>query len=213
MSTEDTLTPSITPKPNGPLIVKNVKTLRNRNGSIETKSTMALCRCGQSGNKPFCDGTHAKVGFSSEKAEREVVDKRDSYEGRKITVHDNRSICAHAGYCTDRLSSVCRRKHESWIDPNAASVEDIIAVVEACPSGALSYSVQGVERSEQTGSAEIVVSQNGPYFAKGDIELVDTMCGQGGSKTTFALCRCGGSKNKPFCDGSHWYNDFKDDRN
>ena len=213
MSTEETSTPSITLKPNGPLIAKNVKTLRNKNGPVETKPTMALCRCGQSGNKPFCDGTHAKVGFSSENSEREIVDKRDNYQGQKITVHDNRSICAHAGYCTDRLSSVFRMKQKPWIDADAASVEDIIAVIEACPSGALSYSVEGVERSERTGSAAIVVSQNGPYYVKGDIDLVDATYGQGASNTTFALCRCGGSRNKPFCDGSHWYNDFKDDRN
>ena len=213
MSTEDTLIPSISPKLNGPLIVKNVKTLKNRNGSVETKPNMALCRCGQSGNKPFCDGTHTKVGFSSDNTERKIEDKRNSYEGRKITIHDNRSICAHAGICTDQLSSVFRMKQEPWIDPDAASVEDIITVVNACPSGALSYSIEEVERSEQSGSTEIFISLNGPYFITGDVDLVDTTCGQGASKSKFALCRCGGSKNKPFCDGSHWHNDFKDDRN
>ena len=213
MSTENTFSPSISPKPNGPLIVKNVNKLKNKHGSVETKPTMALCRCGQSSNKPFCDGTHAKVGFSSDKMERELTDKRDNYEGQKITIHDNRSICAHAGYCTDRLSTVFRMKQEPWIDPDAASVEDIISVVEACPSGALSYSVDGVERSEEKGPAEIFVSKNGPYFVTGEIDLVDTTCGQGASKSTLALCRCGGSKNKPFCDGSHWHNDFEDDHN
>ena len=213
MSTEDKITPSISPKPNGPLVVKNLKALKNKNGSVETKSTMALCRCGHSGNKPFCDGTHAKVGFSSVKVEREVADKRDNYAGEKITIHDNRSICAHAGFCTDRLSSVFRMKQKPWIDPDGASVEEIIAVVESCPSGALSYSIDGMERSEQKGPAEIYVSQNGPYFISGEIELADSMQGQGAAKASIALCRCGGSKNKPFCDGSHWHNDFKDDKN
>ncbi|NIW23104.1 MAG: hypothetical protein GWN29_00255, partial [Gammaproteobacteria bacterium] len=57
----------MTPAPNGPYIVKNLKTLKSVKGDIEAGETVALCRCGRSDNKPFCDGTHAKVGFSSEK--------------------------------------------------------------------------------------------------------------------------------------------------
>ena len=117
--------------------------------------------------------------------EGKIEDKRDNYEGRKVTIHDNRSICAHAGYCTDQLSSVFRMKQEPWIDPDAASVEDIVAVVNACPSGALSYSVDDAERSEQLGSAEILISQKGPYFVTGDVDLVDVTCGQGASKSNF----------------------------
>ena len=56
---------SIKPTPNGPYIVKHLEHCSDRNGPIETKENMALCRCGQSANKPFCDGSHAKVGLPS----------------------------------------------------------------------------------------------------------------------------------------------------
>ena len=59
--------PTIRPQPNGPLVVSGVETFRNSRGDpITAKNVMALCRCGASNNKPFCDGTHKKVGFESE---------------------------------------------------------------------------------------------------------------------------------------------------
>ena len=119
--------PNIIPTPDGPYLVKNLKNFADQNGAIESKETMALCRCGGSANKPFCDGTHAKIGFSSAKLEGVVEDKRENYKGKKITIHDNRGICAHAGYCTDGLASVFRMKEEPWIQPDAASVDEIIA--------------------------------------------------------------------------------------
>ena len=107
---------SIKPTPDGPYLVKNLQRLSNRKGSIEVRATMALCRCGQSANKPFCDGTHAKIGFSSAKLEGRVPDEREEYAAEKITIHDNRGTCAHAGHCTDGLPSVFRLKPEPWID-------------------------------------------------------------------------------------------------
>ena len=96
---------------------------------------MALCRCGGSANKPFCDGTHTKIGFSSTTLEGRVDDKRENYKSEKITIHNNRGMCAHAGRCTDGLPSVFRLKHEPWIDPNGASPGEIIATIRTCPSG------------------------------------------------------------------------------
>ena len=101
--------PTIAPAKNGPLIVKQLETFTNSRGyAFAAKSAMALCRCGQSNSKPFCDGTHAKVGFSDEKQADRVPDRRDDYVGTAITIHDNRGACAHAGVCTDRLKSVWR---------------------------------------------------------------------------------------------------------
>ncbi len=205
--------PSITPKPDGPYLVKELAKFSNRKGSIETKPTMALCRCGGSGNKPFCDGTHAKIGFSSAKLEGRVADKRENYDGMKIAIHDNRGICAHSGRCTDGLPSVFRLKQEPWIDPNSATPEEIIATVQQCPSGALSYSVDGLEHRDREDEPAIFVSPNGPYVVSGGPDLIDTTRGEGASTEHFTLCRCGGSKNKPFCDGTHWYNKFTDDKN
>lgn len=208
-----TPTPSVTPAPDGPYLVKDLESLANRNGPIEAKPTMALCRCGGSSNKPFCDGTHAKIGFSSAKLEGRVEDERESYEGEPITVHDNRGICAHAGRCTDGLPSVFRLKQEPWIDPGAGSGDDIISTVRRCPSGALSYSLDGVEHRDGEGEPAIFVSPSGPYVVSGAPDLLDTVRAEGASTEHFTLCRCGGSANKPFCDGTHWHQGFTDDRN
>ncbi len=205
--------PSITSALDGPYMVKDLKNFANQKGPIETKGTMALCRCGGSANKPYCDGTHAKIGFSSAKLEGRVEDKRENYVGEKITIHDNRGICAHAGRCTDSLASVFRLKEEPWIHPDAADAEEIIATIQKCPSGALSYSVDDVEHRDRDGEPTIFVAPNGPYVVSGGPDLLDTIWGEAASKEYFTLCRCGGSENKPFCDGTHWYNKFTDDKN
>lgn len=211
MSTENK--PSITPTPDGPYLVKALKHFASQKGAFEAEETMALCRCGGSANKPFCDGTHKKNGFSSAKLEGRVEDKRDNYKGKKITIHDNRGICAHAGRCTDGLAEVFRLKQEPWIDPDAASVDEIIATIQKCPSGALSYSVDDTEHRDRDAEPTIFIAPNGPYVVSGAPDLLEVSCAKGASKEHFTLCRCGGSKNKPFCDGSHWYNKFTDDKN
>jgi len=204
---------AIKPAPDGPYMVKNLKRLSNKSGAIDTKETMAFCRCGGSANKPFCDGTHKKNGFSSAKLDGRVPDKLDDYKGKKIVVHDNRGVCAHAGRCTDGLPSVFRMKQEPWIDAQQASAEEIMETIRKCPSGALSYSVEGVEQQDQDTDPAVFVSPNGPYVVTGGPELLDTQRGEGASTQHFTLCRCGGSKNKPFCDGTHWYIKFRDDKN
>ncbi len=206
--------PAITLAPDGPYIAKALKYLANKSGAVECKETMALCRCGASENKPFCDGTHAKIGFTSEKVDERTKDRKETYRGKKITIHDNRSICAHAGVCTDNLSAVFRMKQEPWIDPDAASVEDIVSTIQNCPSGALSYSVGDAETQNITGSEpNIFIAPNGPYVVSGGNGLLDTSWGEGASRSQYTLCRCGASKNKPFCDGSHWGIGFVDEKN
>jgi CDGSH-type Zn-finger protein len=206
--------PTVTPSSNGPYLVKGLETLRNSKGEkLEIKASIALCRCGASQNKPFCDGTHTKIGFSSAKLEGRVEDKRDDYAGRGVTIHDNRGICAHAGFCTDRLASVFKLGQEPWIDPNGAQAEQIIEAVKRCPSGALSYSVEGTEHRDQDREPIITIAPNGPYVVAGGPELLGEERGQGASTEHYTLCRCGGSKNKPFCDGTHWHIKFRDDKN
>lgn len=204
---------TITLAPNGPCLVKDLKNLSNQHGNLEVTETIALCRCGASSNKPYCDGTHSKIGFSSEKHNDRVKDKRESYQGSHITIHDNRGICAHAGVCTDNLSKVFRMKLEPWIDPDAASTDEIIAVIEKCPSGALSYSINGIEHEDQSSDSAVFIAPNGPYVISGGNYLLETTVGEGASKYRYTLCRCGASKNKPFCDGSHWSINFSDSRN
>jgi uncharacterized Fe-S cluster protein YjdI len=133
-----------------------------------------------------------------------------SYIGKRITIHDNRGICAHAGFCTDRLESVFRTRQEPWIDPDGASAEEIIETIKKCPSGALSYSIDSVEYRDQEREPMVTVTNDGPYAISGGIELIGVKFGEGASKEHYTLCRCGASKNKPFCDGSHWQAGFRD---
>ena len=205
--------PSITPAQDGPYIVNGLKKFANQKDPIEAKEKIALCRCGKSASKPFCDGTHAKIGFSSAKLEGRAADRRDNYTGKHITIHDNRGICAHAGRCTDGLAAVFHLRAELWIHPDAASADEIIKTIQKCPSGALSYSVDGVEHRDRPGEPAIFVAPNGPYVVSGGPELLDTIRGEEASHEHFTLCRCGSSKNKPFCDGTHWHIKFTDDKN
>ena len=205
--------PMIEPVEDGPLVVKHLGALKNSRGEdLPTRDRVALCRCGESNNKPFCDGTHAKIGFLSANTSDGASDARQSTVGAAITIHDNRAICSHAGLCTEGLPAVWRLGTEPWIDAGGADVGAIIAIIEACPSGALSYSIDGVEHRDQDRAPAVTVSRNGPYVVTGGIGL-DATPGEGASSEHYALCRCGGSRNKPYCDGTHWRIKFSDEKN
>lgn len=208
--------PRIACLPNGPYYLLNdptpqtVPNLVNPDGIAYANVTgVALCRCGGSSNKPFCDGTHGKIGFTDEKQADGSADKRQSYVGEQITIHDNRGICSHAGYCTDNLKSVFKLGEEPWIDPDGAKAREIIDTIRQCPSGALSYSLDNVEHRDQDRPPRVTVTRNGPYFVTGGIELIGQEMADGASSEHYTLCRCGASKNKPFCDGSHWHIGFE----
>jgi len=196
----------------GPYRVEGGVPLRDHEGAgIEAPEAYSLCRCGGSANKPFCDGTHKSNNFNGrEFASKDTAsDRAESFVGPGVTIHDDRSRCAHAGVCTDELSAVFKLGVEPWIDPNGAEADEIKRVVGACPSGALTYSVaDSPEPVEQTGGPSITVASDAPLHVKG----VEVIAGDGeayDSRERQALCRCGGSRNKPFCDGSHWYMGFK----
>jgi CDGSH-type Zn-finger protein len=214
-SSDDSKRPVIEPSPDGPYILTNLTALKNSKGSeLPAKPVMALCRCGGSSDKPFCDGTHAKIGFSGARQTDGSANKQDRYEGRRITINDNRSVCAHSGMCTDNLKSVFKLGAEPWIDPDGAGAEAIIETVRKCPSGALSYSIGGVEYAGQDREPMVTVTKDGPYSVVGGIELRDKVTTQQPqSREHCTLCRCGGSRNKPFCDGTHWHIKFRDDKN
>jgi CDGSH-type Zn-finger protein len=227
--------PKILPLPNGPYYLINnmepkvVENLQNSEGEpLSTIRGVALCRCGASKNKPFCDGTHGTIGFSSENktnttdnsCDHMIKDKRKSYVGKEITIHDNRRICSHAAECVNNLPSVFKLNARPWIDPDAAPLEEIINTIRKCPSSALSYSIDDIEHRDQNERTPMVtVSQDGPYLITGGIELIGgdvnniIQFGDGASKEHYTLCRCGASNNKPFCDGMHKVINFKDDKN
>jgi CDGSH-type Zn-finger protein len=206
--------PTIECKPNGPYLVRGLSDLRNSSGAaLPTEPVVALCRCGGSAKKPFCDGSHRHNGFSGAKSGEAPAPKRVDYRARGITIHDDRSLCAHAGRCTDGLAAVFKYGSEPWIDPAGAEVAAIVEVIRRCPSGALSYTLDGPEPAQPPVLPWVVVTKNGPYEVAGAIALTDAANSLGNATPNYTLCRCGGSKNKPFCDGSHWSNGFADDKN
>ena len=203
--------PEISLMPNGPYRVTDLTKLQGLYGaqSHETPAVAKLCRCGGSKNKPFCDGSHRTNGFSDGKASDRVPDKREDYAAEAITIHDNRGICAHAGRCTDGLKEVFRLRQEPFILATAASAEKIADVIDTCPSGALSYSIGGVEHRDGGGDPIVGYVPNGPYVVRGGAAaLKDVPQGEGASTRRVALCRCGHSTNKPFCSGAHWNHRF-----
>jgi len=206
--------PVIEPSQDGPYLVRDLNKLVNSKGeNIATTDVTALCRCGSSSNKPYCDGTHFRIGFSSKKGPAKEPDRTDNYVGEQITIHDNRGVCSHAGHCTDNLPNVFIMGQEPWINPNAATPEEIIATIKKCPSGALSYLVNNTLFKDQDREPMIKISKDGPYEAIGGPELDDPSDSKPESKEHYTLCRCGKSRNKPFCDGTHWDISFKDEKN
>jgi CDGSH-type Zn-finger protein/truncated hemoglobin YjbI len=181
---------------------------------------LALCRCGASASKPFCDGTHATSGFTDDKDPKRVPDQRDTYPGEQVTIFDNRGICQHSGLCSDRLATAFRTKQEPFVAPSGARMDELVRAVRDCPSGALSLAFDQVEERDLadwhgTRDQEIEITQDGPYRVTGSLPLADSAGADvpraaGSSREHYALCRCGHSQNKPFCSGMHWYVDFRD---
>ncbi|MEV6426420.1 CDGSH iron-sulfur domain-containing protein [Nocardia sp. NPDC051463] len=206
------LEPQIQVAPDGPYLVTNATKITDWLGvAIRALPQLALCRCGASETKPLCDGSHARIGFSGTKDPQRVPDSRETYEGVAVTVLDNRGLCAHSGFCTDRLPNVFRSSAEPFVAPSGGRMDEIKRAARACPSGALGYAVDGKEGDAPAREPAIEVSKDGPYRITGGIPLVD--CGQrntGASSEHYSLCRCGHSQNKPFCSGMHYYVGFTD---
>lgn len=206
--------PRIVVSRNGPYRVEGRIRLQAPDGrTLEPPDTpVLLCRCGGSSTKPFCDTTHVRMRFDgTETADRgPITERRKAYAGDGITIYDDRSVCSHAGVCTDDLAQVFKLRQEPWIDARGATAEVIAAVIRRCPSGALSYALgDNHEPVEEQSEPAITVSKDGPYQVKGGVHVRSRDGSAYERRNRVALCRCGGSKNKPFCDGTHWHNGFK----
>jgi CDGSH-type Zn-finger protein len=171
------------------------------------QETYALCRCGNSGNKPFCDGTHTKVHFHGTEAGNEdtILDDAIVTHGPHLTLTDNQGLCVHARFCmrAGGIWNLVERK-----DPEARK----IAIEEACncPSGRLVVSDNATgEVIEPDLEKSIVVieypprGEHGPLWVRGGIPVVSSDGTRYRIRNRLTLCRCGRSGNKPFCDGSH----------
>ena len=187
---------------NGPLVVSGVSTMNGPDGAIEVKPVMALCRCGASKNKPFCDGSHNKVGFESRGGTPAGRDRVITYEGQEVSVNYNPLLCSHAAECGRLASNIFNPAQKPWVQPDQGTVAEVEAVVTACPSGALSIATSDGPEHRSADRAQIVVEKNGPYWVK-DIPALTSDRAEGAATDKFVLCRCGLSGNKPYCDGSH----------
>lgn len=203
---------TIEQRENGPFVIKGEVTITGPDGErIETKAVTALCRCGQSRNKPFCDGSHKEAGYTS----ANETDRKDgrvfSYEGRDVTVHFNKLLCSHAGECGRLNRAVFNTKQRPWVQPDEGTVDSIREVVAACPSGALTMSMPNEAPQHVTGnSSAIHIQKHGPYWVS-KMAVEGAEFAESGTKDKYVLCRCGLSKNKPFCDGTHYDEKWRDD--
>jgi CDGSH-type Zn-finger protein len=196
--------PSIAPGENGPLVVSGLERLQWSDGvSVPTRQTMALCRCGASKTKLLCDGSHNTIGFTSALSPDRTPDGVTEYRGARITILFNRLVCSASEKCAKLLPEVFRKGEKPWIAPDHADTQRIIEVVRKCPSGALRYALAGRVGSSSPRTPAIRIARDGPYEVEGEIGLSAVAWCEGASQDHFALCRCGQSKNKPFCDGSH----------
>lgn len=148
------------------------------------------------------------------------------YANDELVVYWKPEKCIHSRNCVRGLPEVFDRSKRPWINMAGASSEDIMRTIDRCPSGALSYrraSGNGASKNETIGNeadeagetpqekaASIRVTKNGPLLVEGNCVLVDSEGRRTASSGPFALCRCGSSKKKPFCDGSHIRTGFDD---
>lgn len=207
--------PTITAQNNGPLIVNNLKKFTNSKcEEIKTQDNMALCRCGKSESKPFCDGTHTKVNFS-DNIERKKVYETEEFKGKDLTVVDNVGACSHAGFCVKGSPDVffAHINGKRISHPDNETKEETIKTIKKCPSGSLAYKIDGKLYDEYFTEPEIHISKDGPLYIRGNIKFADANKSNSQSKEHYTLCRCGASKNKPFCDGNHAEIEFSDEKN
>lgn len=126
------------------------------------------------------------------------------YAGQEITVLYDIKRCIHAGECAKGLPEVFDSNRKPWVDPDRGAANDLVEVIERCPSGALKYVRHdgGVLESPDPANT-IVVSPNGPLYVRGDVQIKNAEGDVILKDTRIALCRCGASGNKPLCDRSH----------
>ena len=167
-----------------------------------------LCRCGQSKNAPFCDGSHVKANFDGrEKASKAPYSKRitDVTRGNSIAILDD-NRCAYARFCHRKDGSVWELAVQDD-DPHKRS--EAIKAANECPAGRLTAVTIKGDSLEEELQPEIIIMQDpaqktsAGIFVKGPIIIESADGKEYEVRNRAALCRCGQSKNKPFCDATH----------
>jgi uncharacterized Fe-S cluster protein YjdI len=129
------------------------------------------------------------------------------YQNNEITVTWEPSKCIHSAECFKGLPRVFNPRLKPWINLEGSETDRIIKQIDKCPSGAISY-VHNVETTneklkEQDEVLKVKVMPGGPLILQGNFILEHLNEAQVSKDKITALCRCGQSLNKPFCDGSH----------
>ena len=145
-------------------------------------------------------------------------EKAKSYSNGEITVYWQKEKCIHSANCIIGLPGVFSANKQPWINMKGADAESVIKTVDTCPSRALLYlknqkapSSDTIKTHGSSGNARIQILKNGPALISGDFIIKNAENQQIEVKTEVAaICRCGASRRKPFCDGSHVRIDFKD---
>lgn len=135
-----------------------------------------------------------------------------SYSNNDITVHWKPKECVHAGTCFRELRKVFDPSRRPWIDMDKGTTEEIIDIVERCPTDALTYvrksnsgSIEEIASTKppQTEKVNFSIMRNGPILAEGNFDIVLPDGSTREIKSITSFCRCGLSKTLPFCDGTH----------
>jgi uncharacterized Fe-S cluster protein YjdI len=132
------------------------------------------------------------------------------YSSVGITVIWDATLCIHTGRCLRGLPAVFNLDQRPWVDVTAAPPDKIAAVIRTCPTDALRYRPGPALPEEQPDSPTTIEPRpNGPLFVRGLVRIVNQRGEVLGEETRVALCRCGASDNKPFCDNSHLRINFR----
>jgi CDGSH-type Zn-finger protein len=179
-----------------------------------TKNEYELCRCGRSKNKPFCDGTHEKIRFDGkETATRKPFARQaETFEGPNLILKDAEDLCAFARFCDPegKIWSLI----EETDDPKARELT--IREANHCPAGRLVVQDKAGKVIEHKLPPSIGVVEDpalgcsGPLWVRGGIRIESEDGMPYEVRNRVALCRCGMSSNKPFCNGSHASIKFRD---
>ena len=193
----------------------NGESLRWQEGkAYGAREKCALCRCGHSHNAPFCDGTHTKIGFDgTETAERTPYSAQATiFDGPIFALLDARHLCADGRFCDPNGKVWNQVAHTD--DPEIREI--FLRQVHHCPAGRLvAFDKEAGKTIEETLPVSIGLIEDpvehcsGPIWLRGGIALTSADGYQYEIRNRMTVCRCGASKNKPFCDGSHTSIKFK----
>lgn len=133
------------------------------------------------------------------------------YPGQSVDVFWDGRLCIHIGECGRAEGDLFVGGRKPWCQPDVATDDEVADVCERCPTGALSYEVRDGSREEQAVQVNTVtVVSRGPLYFRGQLQIDGAAEDQPGLRYRAALCRCGQSRNKPFCDNSHEKAGFSD---